>query len=164
MLSPYSRDSSTASDQSRCGNLVCGLCTLRHFSKRLRPRASSAGKLDFDGFFICRPYLILLLTTNMIAPTTNHVIHASRKDTVCRIRQSWDEAEVLREETGMSTEGTPRGRGPSTYTRMAEITSGRTITQQGLATTCKDLPYRENRSRWEAFGLAHGFVVARKVE
>ena len=46
--------------------------------------------------------------------------------------------------TGKSTEGTPRGRGPGTYTRIAEITSGRTISQQGLATTCKDPPYRED--------------------
>jgi hypothetical protein len=28
--------------------------------------------------------------------------------------------------------------GPSTCTRNLEITSGRTISQQGLATTCKD--------------------------
>ena len=28
--------------------------------------------------------------------------------------------------------------GPSTYARIAEITSGRAIAQQGLATTCKD--------------------------
>jgi len=40
----------------------------------------------------------------------------------------------------MSTEGTPRGKGPSTYARIAEITSGRANSQQGLATTSKDLP------------------------
>jgi hypothetical protein len=28
--------------------------------------------------------------------------------------------------------------GPSTYARVAEIMSGRAISQQGLATTCKD--------------------------
>ncbi len=39
------------------------------------------------------------------------------------------------------TEGTPRGRGPGTYTQIAELTSGRTICQQGLATTCEDPPY-----------------------
>jgi len=66
--------------------------------------------------------------------------------------------------TGKSTEGTPRGRGPGTYARIVEITSGRTISQQGLATTCKDPPYREDRNRWEALGLAHGFVVTKKVE
>ncbi len=37
-----------------------------------------------------------------------------------------------------STEGAQRGTGPSSYTRIAEITSGRAIYQQGLATTCKD--------------------------
>jgi hypothetical protein len=29
--------------------------------------------------------------------------------------------------------------GPSAYARIAEIISGRAITQQGLVTTCKDL-------------------------
>jgi hypothetical protein len=31
-----------------------------------------------------------------------------------------------------------RGRGPSTYARIAEIMSGKAISQQGLMTTCKD--------------------------
>ena len=40
------------------------------------------GKCDFHGFFIGRPHFIcFLLKTNMIAPTTNHVIHPCRKDT-----------------------------------------------------------------------------------
>jgi hypothetical protein len=42
--------------------------------------------------------------------------------------------------TGQSTEGTLRGKGPGSYVRIAEITSGRAISQQGLATTCKDSP------------------------
>ena len=73
------------------------------------------------------------------------------------------ETEVLREETGKSTEGTLRGRGPSTYTRIVEIMSGRTVSQQGLVTTCKDPPYRET-SRREGFGLAHESVRAMKEE
>ena len=48
------------------------------------------------------------------------------------------EGAYVRSVTGQSTEGTPRGRGPSTHTRIAEITSGRAISQQGLAITCKD--------------------------
>ncbi len=32
--------------------------------------------------------------------------------------------------------------GPSTYARVAEIMSGRTISQQGLAATCKDLAHK----------------------
>jgi hypothetical protein len=32
--------------------------------------------------------------------------------------------------------------GPSTYARIAEITSGTSILQQGLAATCKDSSYR----------------------
>ena len=57
-----------------------------------------------------------------------------------RTSQNLRESDVLQEETGMSTEGTPRGKGPSTYARIAEITSGRANSQQGLATTCKDPP------------------------
>jgi len=59
---------------------------------------------------------------------------------VWRTSQNLREPDVLQEETGMSTEGTPRGKGPSTYARIAEITSGRANSQQGLATTSKDLP------------------------
>ncbi len=44
----------------------------------------------------------------------------------------------------VGTEGAPRGRGPGTYTQIAELTSGRTICQQGLATTCKDPPDEVN--------------------
>ena len=54
-----------------------------------------------------------------------------------------------------NTEGTLRGRGPGDHTRIAEITPGTTIFQQGLVATCKDLPEQENRSRQEEYGLAH---------
>ena len=33
--------------------------------------------------------------------------------------------------------------GPSTYARVAEITSGRAISQQGLTATCKDRAHKE---------------------
>ena len=57
----------------------------RHFSKHRLPRSSFAGKFDFDWFFISRPLSIfLLLTTNMIAPTKNYVIHPCRKHTIFR--------------------------------------------------------------------------------
>ncbi len=39
------------------------------------------------------------------------------------------------------TEGTLRGMGPSTCVRIAKIKSGRSISQQGLTATCKDLPH-----------------------
>jgi len=45
----------------------------------------------------------------------------------------------------MRSRGVRRGMGPSTYARIAEITSGRAIAQQGLATTCKD-PARKARA------------------
>ena len=36
------------------------------------------------------------------------------------------------------------GTGPSTYARVAEITSGRAISQQGLTATCKDRVHKED--------------------
>jgi hypothetical protein len=36
--------------------------------------------------------------------------------------------------------------GPSAYTRIAEIMSGRAISQQGLETTCKDPSSEENEA------------------
>jgi hypothetical protein len=74
---------------------------------------------------------------------------------VFRTAQNYGEAAVLWEETGMSTKGAPRGRGPGTYARIVEITSGRAISQQGLVTTCKDPTYKGRPRRWEGFGLAH---------
>ena len=74
------------------------------------------------------------------------------------------ETEVLREETGRSTEGMLRGKGPCTYTRIAEIMSGRVVSQQGLATTCKDPAYKGRPRRWEGYGLAHESIRAMKEE
>jgi len=56
------------------------------------------------------------------------------------------EAEALREETGESTEEARRGRGPSTHAGITKLMSGRANSQQGLATTCKDPPYKETKS------------------
>jgi hypothetical protein len=44
----------------------------------------------------------------------------------------------------MCSQGARRGRGPSAYARVAEIMSGRAISQQGLATTCKDPAHNGN--------------------
>jgi hypothetical protein len=55
-----------------------------------------------------------------------------------RTRLLWGEADVPGEEADMCSQGARRGRGPSAYARVAEIMSGRAISQQGLATTCKD--------------------------
>ena len=76
----------------------------------------------------------------------------------CRTFKSLGETAVLREETGKGTEGTLRGKGPCTYTRIAEIMSGRAVSQQGLATTCKDPAYKGKPRRWEGFGLTHESV------
>ncbi len=72
-----------------------------------------------------------------------------------RARFPWREADVLGEEMGESIRGTWRGMGPSAYARIAEIMSGRAISQQGLATTCKDLVSEGPPRRWEGFGLTH---------
>jgi len=81
-----------------------------------------------------------------------------------RTRYPWREADVCWEETGMSTSRSWRGTGPSTYAKIAEITSGSTNFQQGLAATCKDPPYRERLLSWqEDFGGAHEPIGAMKA-
>ena len=64
----------------------------------------------------------------------------SRDSFVRRTRFSWREVGVVGEEVGKRTRRARRGMGPSAYARIAEITSGRAISQQGLVTTCKDPP------------------------
>ena len=87
-----------------------------------------------------------------------------RDSFMCRTRFPWREAGVLGEEMGERIRGTWRGMGPSAYARIAEIMSGRAISQQGLATTCKDLVYEGSPRRREGFGLTHEPVGARKEE
>jgi len=67
-------------------------------------------------------------------------------------------ADAVGEETGMSTPQTAVIGARASKERHAEITSGRTISQQGLATTCKDPPTKGNRRRWEGFGLSHEVI------
>lgn len=59
-----------------------------------------------------------------------------------RTRFPWGETGVLGEGTDACSRGARRGMGPSAYARVAEITSGRAISQQGLATTCKDRAHK----------------------
>jgi hypothetical protein len=69
-----------------------------------------------------------------------------------RTRLLWGETGVLGEGTDVCSRGARRGRGPSTCARIAEITSGRAISQQGLATTCKD-PARNGRTGGAGRGM-----------
>jgi hypothetical protein len=62
-----------------------------------------------------------------------------REFLVCRTSQSYRKANAFREETGKCNGKTLRGKGPSTYVKITEITSGRANSQQGRAATCKDL-------------------------
>ncbi len=48
------------------------------------------------------------------------------------------EADVLWEETSISTREARRGMGPSTYIQIKEITSGKVYFQQGRTATCED--------------------------
>ncbi len=50
----------------------------------------------------------------------------------------WGETGVLGQGTDNRSRGARRGMDPSTYARVVEITSGRTISQQGLVATCMD--------------------------
>ncbi len=59
-----------------------------------------------------------------------------------RTRFPWGETGVFGEGTDECSRGARRGMGPSTYARVAEIMSGRAISQQGLAPTCKDLAHK----------------------
>ena len=61
-----------------------------------------------------------------------------------RTRFPWGETGVLGEATDKGSRGAWRGMGPSTYARVAEITSGRAISQQGLTATCKDRVHKED--------------------
>ncbi len=54
------------------------------------------------------------------------------------------EAVALREEASKRTAGVPRGMGPSTHTRIAEIMLGRAYFQPGRAATGKDSRYKGN--------------------
>ena len=62
----------------------------------------------------------------------------------------------------MHRAGRGGGTGPSTYTRIVEITSGTTTYQQGLVATCKDWRYTSNLSPREVSGGAHEPVGAWK--
>jgi hypothetical protein len=55
-----------------------------------------------------------------------------------RTRFPWAETGVFGEATDMCNQRGWRGMGPSIYARVAEIMSGRAISQQGLTATCKD--------------------------
>jgi hypothetical protein len=81
-----------------------------------------------------------------------------------RSRCNVAEAVTFREETDEGTGEASRDKGPGTYGRIAEIASGRAISQQGLATTCEDPSNKGNRIRREGFGLAHESVRAKKEE
>ena len=76
-------------------------------------------------------------------------IYASPPKLLCggksarRTRFPWGETGVLGQGTDTSSQGAWRGMGPSTYARVAEITSGRAISQQGLTATCKDRAHKE---------------------
>ena len=74
------------------------------------------------------------------------------------------EANVPGEEAGKCTRETQRSMGPGTYARIAEIMSGRAVSQQGPATTCKDPAYKGKPRCWEGYGLAHESVLAMKEE
>ena len=60
-----------------------------------------------------------------------------------RTRFPWGETGVLGEVTDKCSRGAWRGMGPSIGARVAEITSGRAISQQGLTATCKDRAHKE---------------------
>ena len=75
---------------------------------------------------------------------------------------NYAEAVTFWEETDEGTRKASRGRGPGAHGRTAEITSGRTNLQQGLATTCEDPSNKGNRIGREEVGLAREPVGVKK--
>ena len=69
-------------------------------------------------------------------------------------------ADVLREETGMCTSGAAGVEVQARREGCAEITSGRSSSQQGLTATCIDLVFRVPPRHEEGGGLAHESVRA----
>ncbi len=61
---------------------------------------------------------------------------------VRRTRFPWGEAGVLGEGMDKRSRGARRDLGPSASTRIAEIMTGRAVSQQGLAATCKDPAFK----------------------
>lgn len=69
----------------------------------------------------------------------------------------------MREETGMCTSRAAGIGVQARGDRHAELTSGRSHSQQGLTATCKDLPNEASSQReQEGLGLAHEPVRAMK--
>ena len=68
-----------------------------------------------------------------------------RDSFVCRTRFPWCDDDVSEEEASKCTRKTRRSMGPSAYARIAEIMSGRTVSQKGLAQPAKTKRTRENR-------------------
>ena len=48
--------------------------------------------------------------------------------------------------------------------KIRRITSGKIVSQQGLVTTCEDLPKRDDRRRQEGDDLSHELIRAMKRE
>jgi hypothetical protein len=76
--------------------------------------------------------------------------------------QPGGKAAAFEEATSTSTRGSTGVGVEASRDRFAELTSGRSLIQQGLTATCKDLrPKAYKPRRREDEGLTHEFVVAR---
>ena len=75
----------------------------------------------------------------------------------------WGKANASREETSESTLEAGGVGVQARKERLAELTSGRAIVQQGLAATCKARTQEGNQKRTECNGLAHEPVGAMKA-
>ena len=74
----------------------------------------------------------------------------------CRLSCNVGKADVLGEETSVCTPGTAGVRVQAPGERSAEITSGRSFSQQGLTATCEDRRFKRETARpSEGLGLAH---------
>jgi hypothetical protein len=126
---------------------------------RLPYGASCIGRSDLGGEHTCGPEHQEMTAASQRAPYCNRCTGCAER----RPGPNEGKADVVEEETGRCT---PRAAGVGVQARRdryAEITSGRSVSQQGLTATCIDLVLRVPPRHEEGEGLAHEPVGARKV-
>jgi hypothetical protein len=117
------------------------------------------GRSDLGGEQTCGPEHEGMTAASKRAPYCNRCTGFVKR----RPGPNEGQVDVVEEETGR---GTPRAAGVGVQARTercAEITSGRSFSQQGLTATCTDRVLRVRPRHKEGEGLAHEPVGAMKV-
>jgi hypothetical protein len=126
---------------------------------RLPYGGSRIGRSDLGGEHTCGPAHAAMTAASQRAPDCNRCTGFAER----RPGPNEGQADVVEEETGR---GTARAAGvgvPARRNRYAELTSGRSFSQQGLTATCLDRVFRVRPRHKEGGGLAHEPVGAMKA-